>query len=132
MNIKVVVPIDKAEEEVNTLLDKKKIFPKRREQLQIAIDTVAEAISYGYVTIDEEGAIQQKLVSPVGELTELKYQPRVAPDVVNKIIGGLKNDTQTNRNLAYIKLYTGELEATINKLEPTDRTTADSIAFFFQ
>jgi hypothetical protein len=132
MEFKIVYAQDKAEADVAALLDKKKIFPKQRERLHLAIEAVVEAMTYGFVTIDESGRITQKLVDPVGELTELHYAARVDPATINKAISSLRVDNQTNRNMVYLKSYTGQLEATINRLEATDRNTADSIAFFFQ
>lgn len=128
----VKIPIDAAEAEVNKLLDKKKIFPKQRERLAPAIEAVAEGISYGFVTIHDDGKITQTLTTPIGDITELHYSARVEPAVINKNIAGLKIDNQTNRNMVYLKSYTGQLEAIINKMEAADRNIADSIAFFFQ
>jgi len=132
MSFEIKVPIDKAEAEINSLLDKKKILPKQRARLEPAIEAVAEAISLGLVVIHDDGQITQTLLTPVGELTELKYSARVEPLTINKHISTLKIDNQTNRNLVYLKSYTGQLEATFNRLENADRNIADSIAFFFQ
>ncbi len=121
-----------AEKEVSALLDKKNIFPKRREQLQPVIEAVIEAITYGFVAIAEDGSIVQTLVTPVGGITELKYADRVAPAIMSKVIGALKVDNQSARNIAYVNQYTGILTATLEKLEPADRNIAESISLFFQ
>lgn len=132
MDFKVVVPVEQAEQDLQAWMDKKMIFPKRREALTPAIDTLIEQISYGNVAIEDDGSLTQKLIMPVGSTSELKYAPRISPLIVNKELQGLKNDNQANRNVTYIKLYTGQVANTINSLEPVDRTTADCIAFFFQ
>ena len=126
------VNIDVAEKEVSALLDKKKIFPKQRERLQPAIEAVTEAVTYGFVKIETDGKITQTLLEPIGDITELIYAARMEPFTINKAIQTLKADNQTNRNLIYITSYTGQLQATINKLEPSDRNIADCIALFFQ
>lgn len=132
MLFEIKVPVEKAEAEISSLLDKKKILPKQRARLEPAIEAVAEAMSLGLVVIHDDGQITQTLITPVGELTELKYCARVEPVTINKHISALKVDNQTNRNLVYLKSYTGQVEATFNRLENADRNIADSIAFFFQ
>jgi hypothetical protein len=125
-------PYDKAIEEINSLLDKKKVLPRRREALEQAIESVAEAIMFGYVSIKEDGTITQTLIESVGTLTELVYKPHVTAAVMNKELGTIKLYNQPNVNLAYIAMYTERSASEINKLEPADRNIADSISFFFQ
>lgn len=121
-----------AELEIRGLLAKKKIFPKQIERLQPAIEQVAEAMSYGLVTIGDDGSITQKLLSPVNGKEEITYAARIAPIEVNKALQNLKVTNQTNINLTYLKMYSKEMETTFLNMEPSDRTTAESIAFFFQ
>ena len=131
MKLEIKMPADQAEAEVNALLDKKNIFPKRREALQQAVDSVVEAMQYGFVTINEDGTITQNMITPVDSVSVITYKARIAPEVMNRQIASLKIDNATTRNVAYIKAYTGLLENVINKLETTDRNTAESIALFF-
>lgn len=131
-DLKIVMPQDQAEQEINNLLDKKKVFPKQRLRLALAIDTVAEAMMYGLVQIHEDGRITQRLYTPVGDLTELNYAARVEPLTVNKEVAKLKDPSGFNMNLLYITLYTSQLSTAIHKLEPFDRNLAESISYFFQ
>ncbi len=121
-----------ATEEISKLLDQKKIFPKRREQIQVGIDAVAEAMQYGYVVIEADGRIVQTLVTPVGEVTQVTYAARVSPDAISKQLGALKVYNQPNVSMVYMKAYTNLMEPTIHKMEPTDRNTAEAITLFFQ
>ena len=132
MEFSIVMQADQAEDEVNRLLQQKKIMPKRREALQIAVDSVVEAMTFGLVSISEDGTITQKLATPILPIETLVYVPRVAPETIMKKISELRVDNQTNRNMCYLKAYTNQSEGVINKLEPADRNIADSIAFFFQ
>lgn len=122
----------KALEEIHALLDKKKVLPRRREAIEPAIQAVVEAMVYGYVGISEDGKITQKLIEAVDNVSELVYKPHVTAAIMNKELGMLKNYTQVNISLAYISMYTDRPTSQINRLEPSDRNIADSIAFFFQ
>ena len=132
MDFKVVVPLETAESEINALLDQKNMMPKRRVALAEVIENVIEAITFGLVSVNEDGTITQKLVVPVGGLSELKYAARVEPSVIQMAIKRLGSESASSRQMVYLKAYTGELENTINKLEPVDRNTSDCIALFFQ
>lgn len=125
-------PYGKAIEDINALLDKKKVLPRRREALEQAIESVAEGVQLGYVAIKEDGTITQTLIEPIGNLTELVYKPHVTAAVMNKELGSIKVYNQPNVNLAYITMYTDKSASEINRLEPADRNIADSISFFFQ
>lgn len=132
MIFKEVIALSAAEEEVNKYLDTKVIMPKRREGLQPAIEAVSEAVSYGFVAFNDDGSITQKLIEPIGALTELVYRQKVDAATMQKEIATVKVFNQSNINACYIKCYSGLLKAQTDKLEPADRNTADSISFFFQ
>lgn len=125
-------PVDQATTDIHALLDKKNTLPRRREMLEPAIETVAEAMSFGMVTISEDGQIRQKLMVPVGDVTELVYVPHVPAGEMQKAISKLQVYNQATVNRTYISAYTGLLNAQVDKIEPTDRTIADAIAFFCQ
>jgi len=132
MKLKEVMPRQQATEEIEALLEKKDIMPSRMAALQMPIDAVAEAMSYGLVDISADGEITQRLVKPVGGLTELKYKEHVDAATMQRSLGLLKVYNQPSVNACYICAYTGQLKANIDKLEPPDRNIADSISFFFQ
>ncbi len=129
---KKVYDFEQAVKEIHELLDKKKVLPRRREALSAAIDTVAEAMQFGYVGIAEDGTITQTFIEPVENVDKLVYKPHVAAATMNKELNNIKIYTQTNVSLAYISMYTDRPASQINRLEPADRNIADSIAFFFQ
>lgn len=118
--------------DVTRLLDLKKLFPKRREQLAQAIEVVVEAIQYGYVTINDAGEIEQKLVTPIGGIEVINYKARVDPLTINKSISALKNPTITSQVMVYKKAYTGLLEMQLQQLDQTDANTCEAISLFFQ
>lgn len=132
MTFEIKVSQEQAENEVSNLLDKKMIFPKQRERMQIVIDAVVEGITLGFVAIDEEGKITQTLCTPVGNLSQLIYKARVEPFTMSKNIKAAKAQTAGERSLVYICSYTDQLPAAIEKMEPADRNIAEAISFFFQ
>ena len=126
------VPYGQAEDEVNSFLDKKNLLPKRRQAIQEAADNVAEAISYGLVTINADGTITQKLITPIGATHELQYAARVEPAEMQRAISRLPSETATTIHKAYLKAHTGLTDNTINKLEGQDSDIASWITLFFR
>lgn len=125
------MPYASALAEIERLMDLKKIFPKQRERLKLAIEAVAEGMQYGYVSIAEDGQIVQKLSEPLPGTSEITYKARVEPYTINTELQ--KAGTSVNNIvLVYQKLYTGLPTATFQKLEPFDKNIADAITYFFQ
>lgn len=133
---KEVMPLEQAVSEVKSYLAARKMFPSRVEALKPMIDTVAEAMMYGFVAIDDDGVITQMLVDPIQDvngavvLDKLVYRKRVKPDEVNREIEKLKEDNQRTRIMMYVTLHCEQPKAIINKLETQDRAVCDAIGFF--
>jgi hypothetical protein len=132
MNLTVKVDEVTARQEVDTFLDGRKMMPRFRKSIEAAIETIVEAIVYGIVAINDDGSITQNLVTPVDSRESLTYKPHVTAFDMNAALIKAKAQSQIERNVVYITTYTGCLTSTVNKLEPTDRSNADSIAFFLQ
>jgi len=130
--VQIVVPEEVAKEEIETFLDSKLILPKRRIALEAPIEAVVEAMTYGKVVIKEDGTVVQHLFKPVAGIDKLTYAAEVSPETISKLVGNLKNFTQTNINLEYISAYTSTIKPVLVKLHPTDRNIADALAFFYQ
>jgi len=132
-----VIDPELALKEVEAFLDRKKIYPKRRATLQGAVDTIAEAIQYGQVTIAEDGAITQELLDPIVDdkgnavLSKISYSARIAPSIMASKIAALKSQTMEDKLLCHTMAYSGQAAGIINKLESTDRNTCDAISLFF-
>lgn len=132
MDLNQVITEALALEQIEGLIAKKKMLPKKREALAPAIERIAEAMVYGLLSINADGSMEQHLATPVNNLETIKYKARVEPEVINRELSKVKVDNQTNRNMVYLKAYSGLMEPQFNKLENTDREIADIIAFFFQ
>lgn len=126
--IKEVVEKDVALAEVERLMDKQRLLPSRREKLKEAQEIVAEAIQYGLVVINDDQTIAQKLQFPAGTLSELQYKERVSAEDLNKALKTAK--TPTERIITKLKMYTGQVEAVLNKLENQDSDIASCLTLF--
>lgn len=137
MNFEIKIEYDVALAEMQALLDKKKLYPKKRAGAMPIIEMIAEAMSYGHVSINGDGGIVQTLLDPIKntaggvEFSELTYKARVAPDTIASKLSVVKNITEDKKIMVYTTAYTGKSEGEINKLESTDRNTCDAISLFF-
>lgn len=127
-----------AQDEVEKLLDLKRIMPLKRKDLAKPIEILVQAISLGYAVVDEKGMITQTLVDPVLDtssnpvLEKLEYKARLDPTTVNKRISELKaGSNQSVLLTCYASIATGQPSGIINKLDSTDRDTCDAICALF-
>lgn len=132
-----VMPLEQATNEVNALLDSKKIRPKRREAIQSQVDTLIEAVTYGFLTISPEKIVmvlETPITSGDKPITEIEMKYRVAPEVLRAGLSRLKSGDMfaqlMNVGLAYVTTP-NIVEAVINKLEQSDRAVFDSLSLVF-
>lgn len=132
-----VMPVEQATNEVNALLDSKKIRPKRREAIQSQVDTLIEAVTYGFLTISPEKIVmvlETPITSGDKPITEIEMKYRVAPEVLRAGLSRLKSGDMfaqlMNVGLAYVTTP-NIVEAVINKLEQSDRAVFDSLSLVF-
>lgn len=132
-----VVSEDVAREEVDKWLDYKKVNQSRREQYQDAIDDMVNAISEGYLSIDEDYNWVHKLKFPFqnGKDT-LVYRPRLTEAQLEPHMKGIKSDDSRGMIQAYIAALTGGGEkglarGSVKKLDMEDMRVGRAIATFF-
>lgn len=133
-----VMPITEATNEIESLLDSKKMRPKRREDIKAQIDTLIEAVQYGFLTIDNGNKITMTLESPItsgaNPITEIEFKYRVSPDIlrvnISKLKGGDMFAQLMSVGLSYVTTA-NVVEAVINKLEQSDRAVFDSLSMVF-
>jgi hypothetical protein len=132
-----VMPVEQATNEVNALLDSKKIRPKRREAIQSQVDTLIEAVTYGFLAISHEKIVmtlETPITSGATPITEIEMKYRVAPEVLRSGLSRLKSGDMfaqlMNVGLAYVTTP-NIVEAVINKLEQSDRAVFDSLSLVF-
>ena len=128
------VSIEVAESEIKKWLDYKKIGPTKQEQNKDNIKALAEAISEGVLSINEEFEIVHALKFPIKEeieTVELRYKPRIAVKHVHQHMAGVKADNVDGRILAYVAVLTGKPKALLASLDSEDYSICTSIAVFF-
>lgn len=134
--MKQVIEIEVAKAEISAFCDKKKRLPSKRSNLDPMVDSVAEAMSYGFVTIDGD-VITQKLMEPVLNsnggiaLSQLVFNRPKEGDV-RKEKDKLKMGANFSHELlCYTTVATGEPAVMINKLDSQDRDICDAISALF-
>lgn len=120
-----------AKQDLDNLLDKKRIKPSRRVDLEKCIAVIIEAITFGYVSINEDGSISQKLICPVNQFEAIEYKSRVEPSAIQSKLSLLKVDNYNSRLMVYTQAYTGCISSQINSLEPCDKETCEAITTLF-
>jgi len=130
-----VMPFEVALQEINEQLDKKKIYPKKRQEMAGIAETIAEAMQYGQVVIGEN-SITQTLLCPIKDHTgaividKLEFKGRISPEVMASKYRAAKASSSEDRLIAAICAYTGEVKGIIDKLDTQDRNTCESLGFF--
>lgn len=124
----------KAESEVNSWLDKKKVFQSTRETNKDNIDLLVDAICEGVLTMDQEFEFTHKLLHPFGEqeqITHLTYKSRLNDKMLRPYLKGVKSDDGDSRLLAYIAALTGTPRAILEGMDSLDKKISMAIAVFF-
>lgn len=125
------VSLDVAQEEVSEWLDHLRITPQLRQTHKDMLDTLIEAVSLGYVEVNEDKTLKQNLQFPDGDLTELVWKSRLNDYMLEPYLKGVKTSDGDARILAYKAALTGVLKVRIQKLDSTDQRIANSIVVFF-
>lgn len=124
-----------AEQEVSEWLDYKKVKPASRESNKQFVDVLIDSVMYGNVTIDAETkVITQTLDFPlknkdgVETLTTLTYKSRSDAGALQKKAEGAKG---MGIYTAYGSELTGQITATLNRLDSEDFKILQAITIFF-
>ncbi|KKN42128.1 hypothetical protein LCGC14_0716320 [marine sediment metagenome] len=128
------VQLEQAVEEIDGWLDRKKIFPSAREELKDAIEILVEAISLGYLSLNDKGEFKQELLFPLKEeqaLTHLDYKSRLNDRMLEPHLKGVKAGNGDARIVAYLACLTGQAKGIIKALDTADRKITNAIVIFF-
>jgi hypothetical protein len=126
-----------AEAEVESWLDKKKVFQETRDRYKDHIEIMIEAIMNGVLFLNQDSfEWTHSLLFPLGDdgkeqITELKYRCRVNEKLVLPHTRGLKSDDADGRFNALIAAVTSESKGVIVSLDSADKRIATSIGVFF-
>jgi hypothetical protein len=125
---------DIAVQEIEKWLTYKKISDKKRDVRADNIEALIDAVSDGYLILNEDMSFTHKLKFPIeGEkpFSELNYQPRLKMSSVHNHLQGVKASDGDGRVCAYICALTKTHSAFIKLLDTEDYSIAESIAIFF-
>jgi len=131
---KKVVTREQATLEVNSWLDKKKVYESTRESQKDSIDLLIEAMVNGDLKLDPDFNFIHKLLVPEvlnGEVAELKYKLRLNDKMLKPCMNGVKSNDADGRLTAYISALTGQVKGILEGLDTADKKIALSIAVFF-
>jgi len=120
-------------EEVNKWLDYKKVSLKRREAAKDYIESLAQGIEDGVLSLDDKTfELTQKLNFTLGENTnELVFKPRLTVGTIQRRLSAVKSGDGDSRVLAYVCALTGIATALASNLDTEDYAIASTIAYFF-
>lgn len=124
-------------EDIHRWLDAKKVMPGKREENEKVIDTLVEEIMYGYLTVNDDCTITQRLKWPLtGEsgattLDELIYRLRITTGTVNNNLKALKSQDGFSIIQAYASAVTGQPSNLLSRLDTEDARTMQAIVTFF-
>lgn len=132
-----------AQEDVNSWLDKKKVFAATRERYEDHIETLIEAIMEGALILDAEAKdasgektfeFTHNLLWPIkGEqpIETLKYKSRLNDKQLQPYLKGVKSDDADGRLLAHVAALTGTARGILVNLDSADKRISLAIAVFF-
>ncbi len=127
-----VMTREMAEAEISEWLDFKRIRQDKRSDMADNIDVLVEAMMYGELKKDGQ-ELTQTLIEPIGQTTELTYQPRVKQKAVN--IVQTKNKVKTTEAHAlmacYVAAITGKSYGVVSSMVTEDWRVAQAIVLFF-
>lgn len=121
--------------EVNTWLEKKKIFTETKERYKDQIDMLVEAIVNGALVFkDDTYEFVHTLCFPIGEgdaIRDLTYRPRLNDKLIAPFLKGVKMDDVDGRMNGLIAALTKQNRAIIESMDTTDKKIANAIGIFF-
>jgi len=128
-----VVDRDTATQEIESWLDKKKVYESTREAQKDSIELLIEAMMAGDLTLDSKtNEFVHKILIPesVG-ITEMKYRARLNDAILRPYLNGVKGGDADGRLLAYTAALTQQPKNILSALDTADKKIMMSIAIFF-
>ena len=129
-----VISKEIALQEVEKWLDYKKISESKKEARTESIDALVEAISDGYLVLNDDFSFVQTLKFPTeNEMSfkQLTYKPRLKISTIHSHLQGVKASDGDSRICAYVAALTSLPKDLIKALDTEDYSIAQGIAIFF-
>lgn len=130
---------EQAELELESWLDKKKVFQETRERYKEHIEIITEAVMNGALVLNDKFEFQHELLFPLGEgksddtavIEKLIYRVRITDKLISPHMRGVKSDDVDGRLNALIAAITTQSKAVISNLDSGDKRIATAIGIFF-
>lgn len=124
---------DTATLEIESWLDKKKVYESTREAQKDSIELLIEAMMAGDLTLDSKtNEFTHKLLIPESaNITEMKYRARLNDAILRPYLNGVKGGDADGRLLAYTAALTQQPKNILSALDTADKKIMMAIAIFF-
>jgi len=129
-----------AEGEVKSWLEFQHIPVRKQEFFSANVQNLIDAVEDGFVIINPDKSITQKLMFPFGEdlkVTELKFKSRLMVAEIKQAQEpepgeeAKENSSTFDVGFAYIKALTGQLKSITGRMNNKDYKISDNICLFF-
>lgn len=131
----VVISEEQAKAEIEKWLKAKRVTPRMRKKNEQAEETLIGAIQDGYLVLNDDLTLTQKLIFPTKEdgtgVNDLKFKLRMSVDERSTATKGYRPDDGDGRMIGYIAHLCGTARGIIGKLDSVDFEIAQSIAIYF-
>lgn len=121
--------------EVNSWLDKKKVYESTRESQKDSIDLLIEAMVSGDLTLNQDtNEFKHKLLFPENtsnEIVDLTYKSRLNDKMLKPYLNGVSPKDAEGRLTAYVSALTTQPKGLLEGLDTADKKIMLSIAVFF-
>lgn len=123
-----------AEKDVQRWLEAKRVRQSKKTLLADNIEVLVEEVMEGFISIDDDCNLTQKLRFPIGlheNIKELNFKSRLKVLEINEFLKNVKQGDNDGRVLAYILAATEQPLGIIQSLDTEDLGVSQSIAVFF-
>lgn len=124
-----------ATKDVHAWLDSMDVLPEAREKdvVKIFIDQLIDSVSKGYLVINEDKSITQKLRVPLGDgaTKEIKYDFRYTVGEYHDKLKVVPELDEIATALAKLSLISKQSVEVIRRFDKKDYTVARSLVIFF-
>lgn len=120
--------------DINRWLEAKRVRQSKKTLLADNIEVLVEEVMEGFITIDDDCNLTQRLRFPIGlneNIKELKFKSRLKVLEINEFLKNVKPGDNDGRVLAYILAATEQPLGIIQSLDTEDLGVSQSIAVFF-
>lgn len=133
-----VISLEKATEEANNWVAKRRYRPKKLATLEDSIETLIDGIRYGYITVLEDDKLKYPLSFPIKNeeggvaISEFIFKQRVTKEEVEPKLKSVPTGDAFGIIDAYLLAAIEQPKGILKNLDTsTDLSTARSLALFF-